>query len=311
MAGGGGYFSGSLTPNDLAKRIRQAETKALDDTFETDLGEHLSSLLADFNDRDVEGTREVFDQIKAGLENEIDGTIDTLFGGSISKHTYVDGISDVDALVLLNNSALADKSPNEVKSFLADCLRSRYGEAAVHEGVLAVTVSIHKKTIQLLPALRHEKGVKISGNDGRNWSTINPQGFADSLTKANQRLGGKLVPCIKLIKAIVATLPEKRQITGYHTESMVIKVFKTYDGPKTTKSMLRYFFDHAPTQVTKPIRDSSGQSVHVDEYLGAENSLARRIVADALGRIGRKIRNADGAISLERWKELFDERREY
>ena len=70
--------------------------------------------------------------------------------------------------------------------------------------------------------------------------------------------------------------------------------------------MLRYFFQHAPTQVTKPIRDSSGQSVHVDEYLGAENSLERRIVADALGRIGRKIRNADGAISLERWKELLE-----
>ena len=29
------------------------------------VGEHLSSLLADFNDRDVEGTREVFDQIKS------------------------------------------------------------------------------------------------------------------------------------------------------------------------------------------------------------------------------------------------------
>ena len=302
----GGYFSGSLTPDDLAKRIREAEGKAHDDTFETVVGEHLSSLLADFNDRDVEGTREVFDQIKADLENEIDGTIDTLFGGSISKHTYVDGISDVDALIVLNNSELADKSPSEVKSFLADCLRNRYGKAAVHEGVLAVTVSVQEESIQLLPALRHGEGVKIAGSDGRNWSKVNPHGFANALSKANQGLGGKLVPCIKLIKAIVATLPEKRQITGYHTESMAIKVFEGYDGPKTTKSMLRHFFEQVPSHVTKLIRDSSGQSVHVDEYLGAENSLERRIVADALSRIGRKIRNADGAISLDQWKELFE-----
>lgn len=55
----------------------------------------------------------------------------------------------------------------------------------------------------------------------------------------------------------------------------------------------------------KPIRDASGQSVHVDEYLGAANSLPRRIVADTLARIGRRIRNADGAKSVERWRELF------
>ena len=303
---GSGYFSGSFTPDDLAKRTRQAEDQARDDTFEMDIGEHLASLLADFNNRDVEGTREVFDQIKSDLENEIDGTIDTLFGGSVSKNTYLDGISDVDALVLLNNSELAEKSPNEVKSFLADCLRDRYGRDAVREGVLAVTVNVQDKTIQLLPALRHGESVKIASSDGSGWSKVNPRGFAHALTKANQRLGGKLVPCIKLIKAIVATLPEKRQITGYHTEAMAINVFRGYDGSKTTKSMLRHFFEHAPEHVTKPIHDSSGQSVYVDEYLGTTNSLERRIVADALGRIGRKIRNADGARSLGRWKELFE-----
>ena len=139
---GGGYFSGGFTPDDLAKRTRQAEDQARKDTLETEVGGHLASLLADFNDRDVEGTRDVFNQIKADLENKIDGTIDTMFGGSISKHTYVDGISDVDALVLLNKSELADKSPDEVKSYLADCLRDRYGKDAVDIGSLAVTVSL-------------------------------------------------------------------------------------------------------------------------------------------------------------------------
>ena len=303
---GGGYFSNRHTPDDLAKRTRQAEDQARDDTFETDVADHLASLLADFNDRDVEGIREVFDQITSDLEDEIDGTVDTLFGGSISKHTYVDGISDVDALVLLNNSELANKSPNKVKSFLADCLRDWYGEDAVREGELAVTVNVDDKTIQLLPALRHGERVKIASSDGKNWSKVNPQGFAHALTKANKRLDGKLVPCIKLIKAIVATLPERRRITGYHAEAMAINVFRGYDGLKTPKSMLRHFFEHASEHVTEPIKDSSGQSVYVDEYLGLANSLERRIVADALGRIGRKMRNADGARSLDRWEELFE-----
>jgi len=157
----------------------------------------------------------------------------------------------------------------------------------------------------LLLDLRPEK-FKISSYDAKSWSRIDPVGFAVALTKANKDMNGKLVPCIKLVKAIIATLPEQRRLTGYHTESLAIQVFKGYDKPKTTKDMIRYFFEHAPNHVKEPIRDSSGQSVYVDEYLGEKNSLERRIVADALGRIARKILNANGSKSIERWKDLFE-----
>lgn len=311
MAGsGGGYFPRGFTPADLAKRIRQAEDQARDDTFETEVNNQLASLLAEYNDRDAEGTQEILDQIKSDLDDEIEGAVETLFGGSISKHTYVDGISDVDALVLLNNSELANKGPDEVKSFFADHLRDRYGRTAIDEGELAVTVHLKDRTIQLLPALRHGEAVKIADSDGQDWSKVNPREFARSLTEANRSLGGKLVPCIKLIKGIVATLPEKHQITGYHTESMAIKVFKGYDGQISTKALLRYFFDNASDHVTRPIRDSSGQSVYVDEYLGRAGSPQRQAIAGALGRIGRKIRNADGSRSPERWEELFPNEQE-
>jgi len=295
-----------VKPGELARRTREAEDQTRDDSYETDVGGFLSSQLAEYNDRDVAGIQAVFDKVKADLEKEIEGTVDTLFGGSTSKHTYVDGLSDVDALVLLNRSELADKQPGDVRKFLADCLRDRYGKSAVYEGTLAVTLNLQDKSIQLLPALRHGLGFKLASSDGKRWTQINPQNFANALTKANKATDGKLVPCIKLAKAIIAALPKKRQLTGYHTESLAIKVFKGYEGPKTPKAMLRYFFENAPEHVKQPIKDSTGQSVHVDDYLGSGNSLKRRIVADALGRIGRKIRNADGAQSLDRWKDLSE-----
>jgi hypothetical protein len=118
-------------------------------------------------------------------------------------------------------------------------------------------------------------------------------------------MNGKLVPSIKIAKSIMTSLPEKHRLTGYHIESLAIEIFRNYTGPKTTKSMVSYFFEHASEHVKYPIRDTSGQSVHVDEYLGNANSLGRRTIADALGRISRRIRNADGARSLERWKELL------
>ena len=301
-----GFFSSSHSPEDLARRTREAEDKIQDDKFEAEVGEFLASELSQYNDRDVDDTQNVFDQVKTDLESDIEGTVDLLFGGSIQKHTYVDGLSDVDALVLVDRSELQDKSPDELKTLLADALRSRYGHDSVLIGELAVTLTRDDKCIQLLPALRAGDKFTIASYDGSGWSRIDPKGFANALTQANKDAGGKLVPCIKLVKAIVATLPEQRRLTGYHTEALAIQVFKAYEGPKTSKAMVRHFFEHASEHVKQPIKDSSGQSIHVDEYLGSEGSLQRRIVSDALGRLSRRIKNADGARSVAGWKELFE-----
>lgn len=303
---GGGFFSGRVSPGELVRRTREAEEKSRDDTFEVQVGAFLGSELAEYNDRDVVGTEAVFQAVKKDLEADVEGIVDLLYGGSISKHTYVDGLSDIDALVLMDRTELRGKQPQELQNLLSECLRARYGRDAVSLGTLAVTLTHKDKTIQLLPALRDGQKFKIASYDGKGWSRIDPTGFAKALTKANKAMDGKLVPSIKLAKAIIATLPEQRRLTGYHTESLAIQVFKGYDGPKTPKAMVRHFFEKAPDHVKQPIKDSSGQSVYVDEYLGEANSLERRIVADALGRIARRIRNADGARSLESWKELFE-----
>ena len=173
-------------------------------------------------------------------------------------------------------------------------------------GELAVTLTLEDTEVQLLPALRHQQGFKIADSDGRNWAKVNPLRFAKALTKANERLGRKLVPCVKLMKAVIAKLSESEQISGYHIESMAINVFKGYDGPMTPKSMLHHFFVQAVGHVLRPIEDSSGQSVHVDEYLGAEKSLKRQDVARAFIRIRREIDNANETGSLERWKGHFE-----
>lgn len=303
---GGGFFSGKFSPGELARRTREAEDQTRDESFEQAVATFLGDELAEYNDRDAAGTQSVFDAVKKDLKDDVDGTVDLLYGGSIARHTYVDGLSDADALVLMDRSELAGKQPAELQRLLAERLKSRYGSDAVSVGRLAVTLTHKGQQVQFLPALRVGEKYRIARSDGNGWSEIDPAGFAKALTKANKAVDGKLVPCIKLAKAIIAQLPEQRRLAGYHTESLAIEAFKGYDGPRTPKAMVRHFFEKAPDHVKQPIRDSSGQSVHVDEYLGQPNSLERRIVADALGRIGRRIRNADGARSLARWKELFE-----
>ena len=306
-SGGGGYYNGGASTDSMPEKVRGAEQDAQNAQFESNVNTFLSDELKSYNDRETDTINDILDTIKDDLGDKIEGTLNLLFGGSIAKHTYIDGLSDVDALVLVDKSDLADKSPVELRIFLAKELRERYGEDAVKVGDLAVTVDVKGHSIQMLPALRTETAFKISKANGKEWSLIRPQKFANILTTVNKSMNGTVVPLIKLAKSIISNLPEKKQLTGYHVESLAVKIFRNYEGPKTHKAMLKHFFDQASEHVKSPIKDSTGQSVNVDDYLGKSNSVERRTISHDLGRIARKMNNADGAQSLQRWQEIVGE----
>ncbi|MEQ8992579.1 MAG: CBASS oligonucleotide cyclase [Pseudomonadales bacterium] len=301
---GGGYFRGGADPGELARRLRDTEAQTRDEGYETGVNQQLGEFLKDFNARDVAGTREVLDDVKKELTDEIGGTVDLVYGGSVSRHTYLEGLSDTDALVIIDPGDTGRTSPEQLKGRFAERLRELFGKENVNVGDLAVTVIVRGKEVQLVPAMRDGEGYRIAASDGRSWSKINPRAFAEKLTQANKAQDGKLVPTIKVTKAIIATLPKQQQLTGYHVESLAIEAFKNYEGPRTYKDMVAHFFDRSAELVKAPIADRSGQSVHVDEYLGAVNSQARRLVSQALQRVQRKLQNADASKSVDAWKDL-------
>jgi hypothetical protein len=305
MGGSRGGIWKDADPDKLAQKIRKAEFDALDAGFQSEINAYLDGKLAILNNRDVDAVGRILDEIVSDLGDEVEGKIDLLFGGSVAKHTYVDGMSDVDALVLFDRTDMADCSPVELREVLATIMRERYGKDNVTVGNLAVTAQVQDHTIQLLPALRTSAGYRISGADGTTWASIHPESFTERLTAANKQNGGKLVPTIKLVKAIIDTLPKKQQLSGYHTESLALRAFDGYDGPRTPKAMVAQFFERASALVRKPITDPSGQSAHVDDYLGVADSVARRTISLAMGRITRRIRNADGMHSLDQWRAIL------
>jgi hypothetical protein len=247
-------------------------------------------------------------QAKNALEDELDGSFDQLFGGSVAKHTYVDGMSDVDSLLLIDDSELDGKSPAVVLNKLTRILRRKLGDTAdVSHGQMAVTIDYRDgMVIQLLPALKDEnEKIHVPSSRNKGWSQINPLNFQKALATRNEQCGGKLVPTIKLAKAIIGQLPESQRISGYHVESLAIAAFRGYNGEKTTSAMLPAFFERARALVLSPIRDSTGQSVHVDGYLGSANSEDRQAASHVLGRIARRMRNATAAGSAEQWNDLF------
>lgn len=307
--GGGGSWVSSRTPAELAKLVRASEQQSANANFEASLSEELGNLLAGYNGRDVELVRERLEEAKAALEGSVDGTLDQIFGGSVAKHTYVDGLSDVDSLIIVNDTALAGRGPQKALEEMARVLGKRLaGKATVTHGQMAVTVKYADgMTLQLLPAVRQiGDGLRVPSSRRANaWSSINPETFREALTRRNAECGGKLVPVIKLAKAINGTLPETQRLSGYHMESLAIAAFRGYDGPNTTIAMLPVFFERARDLVRSPIRDSTGQSVHVDSYMGDSNSPIRQAAGHVLGALAKRMRNATAAGSIQRWRALF------
>lgn len=301
MGGSGGHFDGASARQD----IKSVQDAVQDTAYETACNVFLRELLVGFNDRDVDAVRTHVREIESALGREVEGSIDLMFGGSVSKHTYIDGLSDVDAMVVLDNCELADATPDIAKFYLVNRLQERFPRTEITEGHLAITVHFSDIDVQLLPAVTCNGTTHISGESGNQWAPIRPKQFAEVLSRVNADHASKVIPVVKLAKAIISNLPEQQQISGYHAESLAVNIFRSYAGPYTLKDMTKHFFDEAARHVLSPIRDTTGQSVHVDDAFGDAGSLERKRVSDAFARVTRRMGNADAARAPEGWRGLF------
>jgi hypothetical protein len=292
------YDSASLAPAD--------EVKAA--AYDAEVNGMLQDAASEFSQRDAGAIRLELERLQAAIEADIDGSVDLLFGGSVRRHTYVDGLSDVDVLVFVDASHLAEGTPSEALDYVAQQLRRRVPGATVTVGTLAVTVVTPGGIeIQLLPALRTKTGTRIATADG-DWSlVVRPKRFAEKLTQTNVANSGRVVPVIKLMKALQMRSQKDLRLKGYHVESLAIKAFADYDGRHTLKDMLQHLVGAARQMVLRPIQDVTGQSLHVDDYLGSAGSRARRAVSAALGRLASRLDAADRRGDAGPFRDLFED----
>ena len=220
--------------------------------------------------------------------------VQTMFGGSIKKGTYVSGLSDVDVLLIVNESSLVSQPPTKVIEYVRDTIQRQLPNNEVSSGMLAVTIKYSKGTeIQVLPAIRtNSGGVRIANPGSNQWSNVaRPDDFATRLAKVNTARDGRVVPVIKLAKALAdcfITRPS-RKITGYHMESLAFDAFKGYQGQLDPKSMLIHFLGHSMEAVKRPITDSTRQSAYVDDKLGPVDSGPRRRAASYFAQMRGKV----------------------
>src|ERR1700694_3101136 len=214
--GGGGY---RFNPSDLANLREEAQARLDRSRLDADVKEFLQHQLVNINDRDTNRVDERLGDVEAALEGTLSEFDRVLFGGSVAKHTYVDGLSDIDSLVVLDPSLAVDATPAEVRHKVEESLLRRLNMSDVERirvGDLAVTVKYKDgMEVQLLPAVERDKVISISSPDGKSWAPINPREFADRLSSLNANQGNAVIPAIKLAKAIIAeSFPQHGRPTG-------------------------------------------------------------------------------------------------
>jgi len=259
---------------------------------------HCESLLVQYQRKNAQVVADRLETLHRFLKQDGNHVVQTRLGGSVEKGTYVTGLSDVDALLIVNDSSLVNQPPAKVKRRVRDAIRQGLPDNTVRMGDLAVTVEYADGTeIQLLPAIRtRTSGIRIAQPGTTGWSNIaHPERFAKKLAEVNTARGGRVVPAIKLAKAMADCFIEQedRKIKGYHMESLAIDAFEDYRGPLDTRSMLIHLLGHSIKAVMHPLTDSTGQSRYVDEYLGPADSPSRKRDSTHFGQMRAMVRTCE------------------
>lgn len=264
----------------------------------TAINNYLNEVLTHINQRDTEKINQRKEEILRILKAEFEEVVDLTTGGSYSRYTYVNGLSDVDILIDLGNysaSGITGKENSEIiLQYVADRLEQRYPRTEMKVGKMAVTLKFSDGIeIQVIPAFRHYSGHKIPDPDSSGWISTYPKKFAEDITELNKKTGGKVKPVIKLTKYMLAN--NNIEVRSYHLENLAIEAYKNYTGSQTPYEMLIHLMNQSKTRVLRGMDDPSGQFERIDAHLGPRGSLKRQQLSRELRNLEARLKNAKSA----------------
>lgn len=304
MGGSGGYSFERTSrrawqPSNLENSLEQTRQQAA----EAEVAAAFADALSEINQTDTEALNRHKNEILKALESAFEEAYDLRGGGSYTRHTYVNGLSDIDILFVLgsySSSKITNKeNPQAVLTDMKKRLRQRFPNTKITSGRMAVTIQFSDGLeLQVLPAFRYRSGYRIPGPQGSGWTITRPQVFAKLLQERNAEVGGKLLRCIKLAKRICDN--RGVEVKSYHLENMAVKAFEHYAGSRSDEDMLRHLFNQAKVLAATRMRDITGQEAYVDRLT---SKAQRTMLSQQLAAIEREVAKAEGDGNV--WRSLL------
>jgi len=210
--------------------------------------------------------------------------IELILSGSVTKHTYVHGLSDIDILVNLREESPKSINPKMVQERIKNILKTDF---KTENDLEAINILVDKKIkIQLVPVILKDKDIFFPSKGGKKWIKILPQRFSNQLKKRDDKLCKKLSTLIRIIKIInVEEIASKNRLKNHHIEVLAYLYSLKNPGEENILNWLHDFFLYAKDRVKEKVRDTSNQFTFVDNYLGKPKNKRRKEVSKNLEEV--------------------------
>jgi hypothetical protein len=305
MSGGGSKYFSLDDAKSALEQLKEAEQSTGRVALNAEVAEVIDGELRAFRAR-AEAIVPRLTSIRETIRAVVAELVEMNLGGLVVGQAGPDGISDSDFVLIIDDCEISDGDPAIARRATSDLLLRQFPGSVVDESSLIFILSTAGVEVFILAAINCKGVVRIPGST--SWINLDPSAYAVRLQVADEQLEGKLVGVLKLAKGIIATFPNGQRLTGPHVEALALEIFGNYAGRRTSKDMLEYFFAETQHLVLQGIVDGDGNRVLVDTYLGEPNSRERNLTANALGRVGRRMKNADAGNSVDDWRDIITER---
>ena len=104
-----------------------------DDRF----NEYCEALLAQHTRRNTQAVTQRLESMCGFLRQE-GNVVQTMFGGSVRKGTYATGLSEVDAVLIMNQSSLVNQPPERAIDYVRETIQDQLRQNTVSAGNLVL-----------------------------------------------------------------------------------------------------------------------------------------------------------------------------
>lgn len=206
--------------------------------------------------------------------------------GSLWKHTFAFGVSDIDVLCSVNSSEL---SPHHVVSRLASAFSST--SSIIKHQTHVTLPSPFGVTIDIVPVMVVSGEIVLIHSSGDRWVRARPELFATVLHHANLSSRNTLKPSIRVLKSLLSRCSFAPLLKGHHIEAICMHASSEFAGNFKVTTLLEFILSQLPRLAGLHLVDTSGQLRFIDDYLGASDSNERRRLSTYL--TGYRARTAD------------------
>jgi SMODS domain-containing protein len=194
--------------------------------------------------------------------------------GSYGCGTLVAWERDIDVIVALADAPYWERYKNDSRTFLywiRDGLNTAYPGTKVSSKEVAVRMFLAENLqVDLVPAFgRDTQGAGFYiPNGSRGWLETNPLFHQELVAKSDARLGGRLKPLIRVMKAW--NLANGHHLKSFHVQMMVERMWKEASSmPASVPVAMASSLKAAASWLANPFPDPWFPTQKIDSYLSA------------------------------------------